>query len=31
VPIGYAIGGGHGPINRKSMEKMVFTDRFGDA
>jgi nitroreductase len=31
VPIGYAVGGGHGPINRKSIEKMVFTDRFGNA
>jgi hypothetical protein len=31
VPIGYAVGGGHGPINRKSTERMVFTDQFGNA
>jgi nitroreductase len=31
VPIGYAVGGGHGRIARKSVDKMVFTDRFGNA
>jgi len=31
VPIGYAVGGGHGPINRKSLDRMVFTDTFGAA
>ncbi|HTO59212.1 MAG TPA: nitroreductase family protein [Pseudomonadales bacterium] len=31
VPIGYAVGGGHGPIARKSLDKMVFTDTFGAA
>ena len=31
VPIGYPVGGGHGRINRKPIEKMVFTDRFGNA
>jgi len=31
VPIGYAVGGGHGKIARKPIDKMVFTDRFGSA
>ena len=31
VPIGYPVGGGHGKINRRSVEKMVFTDTFGRA
>jgi len=31
VPIGYAVAGGHGPITRKPLEKMVFTDSFGAA
>jgi nitroreductase len=31
VPIGYAVGGGHGKIARKPIDKMVFTDRFGAA
>lgn len=29
VPIGYPVGGGHGPISRKPTEEMVFWDRFG--
>jgi nitroreductase len=31
VPMGYPVGGGYGPISRKSVEKMVFTDSFGNA
>jgi len=31
VPIGYAVGRGHGPITRKPLQKMVFTDSFGAA
>ncbi len=31
VPIGYSVGGGHGPLARKPLQKMVFTDRFGAA
>jgi nitroreductase len=29
VPIGYPVGGGHGPIRRRPVSSMVFTDRFG--
>ena len=29
VPIGYPVGGGHGPINRKGPESLAFADRFG--
>ncbi len=29
VPIGYPVGGGHGPIYRKGVEKMVSWDSFG--
>ncbi len=29
VPIGYPVGGGHGPISRKPVTDMVFWDRFG--
>ena len=29
VPIGYPVGGGHGPISRKPVADMVFWDRFG--
>jgi len=30
VPIGYAVAGGHGPITRKPLQKMVFTNSFGE-
>lgn len=30
VPIGYAVGGGHGPVARRSAERMVFTDSWGN-
>jgi len=29
VPIGYAVGKGHGPISRRPVEEMVFGDRWG--
>ena len=29
VPIGYAVGGGHGSISRKPVAEMVSWDRFG--
>jgi len=29
VPIGYPVGGGHGPISRKPVTDMVFWDSFG--
>ncbi len=29
VPIGYPVGGGHGPISRKPMQDMVYIDKFG--
>ena len=29
VPIGYPVGGGHGPISRKPVGEMVFWDSFG--
>jgi nitroreductase len=28
VPIGYPVGGGHGPVNRKPVEEMVSFNRF---
>jgi nitroreductase/alkylhydroperoxidase family enzyme len=31
VPIGWPVGGGHGPISRRPVEEAVFEDRFGDA
>ena len=31
VPVGWPVGGGHGPLARAPMEKMVFSDRFGKA
>jgi nitroreductase len=31
VPIGYPVGGGHGPVSRRPLEQMVFGDRFGQA
>jgi len=30
VPIGWPVGGGHGPISRRPVEQVVFADRFGD-
>ena len=30
VPIGYPVGGGHGPVSRRPMERMVFWDRFAE-
>jgi len=29
VPIGYPVGKGHGPVNRRPVEEMVFADKFG--
>jgi len=29
VPIGYAVGGGHGPIHRRGVAKMVYEDVWG--
>jgi len=31
VPLGYPVLGGHGPIGRKPLEKMVYRDLFGTA
>ncbi len=31
VPIGWPVGGGHGPLSRRPVEQVVFGDRFGDA
>ncbi len=31
VPLGYPVGGGHGPITRKSVQQMVFTDKWNQA
>jgi nitroreductase len=31
VPIGYAVGGGHGPIARRGTDRMIFADRWGNA
>jgi hypothetical protein len=31
VPIGYPVGGGHGPLSRKPLTRMVFAERFGQA
>jgi len=30
VPIGYALGRGHGPVARKAVESMVYADRWGE-
>lgn len=30
VPLGYPVGGGHGPITRKPIDRMVFRDRYGE-
>jgi nitroreductase len=29
VPVGYPVRGGHGPISRRPVGKMVFADRWG--
>jgi len=31
IPIGYPVGGGHGPVSRRPVEQMVFAERFGNA
>ena len=31
IPIGYAVGRGHGPITRKPIEKLAFLDTWGTA
>jgi nitroreductase len=31
VPIGYPVGSGHGPLQRRPVEEMVFADRWGKA
>jgi nitroreductase/alkylhydroperoxidase family enzyme len=31
VPIGWPLGGGHGPLSRRPVEQVVFGDRFGEA
>jgi nitroreductase len=31
IPLGYPVGGGHGPIRRRPPEKMAFSNRWGNA
>ena len=31
VPIGYPVGGGHGPLARRPLQKMAFAETFGEA
>ncbi len=31
VPIGWPVGGGHGPLARRPVEQVAFADRFGQA
>lgn len=31
VPIGYPVGSGHGPLNRRSLDQMTFAERWGEA
>jgi nitroreductase/alkylhydroperoxidase family enzyme len=31
VPIGWPLGGGHGPLSRRPVEQVVFADRFGQS
>jgi nitroreductase len=31
VPIGWPVGGGHGPLSRRPVEQVAFADRFGEA
>jgi nitroreductase len=31
VPIGYAVGKGHGPLRRRPLAEMIFAERFGEA
>jgi hypothetical protein len=28
VPVGYPVGGGHGPLSRRPVETLVFADRW---
>ncbi len=30
IPIGYPVGTGHGPLQRRPVEEMVYADRFGE-
>jgi nitroreductase/alkylhydroperoxidase family enzyme len=30
VPIGWPVGGGHGPVSRRPVEQVAFGDRFGE-
>ena len=30
MPIGYSVGGGHGPISRRPVSKLAFADTFGE-
>jgi len=30
VPVGWPVGGGHGPLSRRPVEQVAFADRFGD-
>jgi len=30
VPIGWPVGGGHGPLSRRPIEQVAFADRFGE-
>ena len=30
VPIGYPVGKGHGPLDRRPVEKMAFRERWGE-
>jgi nitroreductase len=29
VPVGWPVGGGHGPLARRTVEQVAFADRFG--
>jgi nitroreductase/alkylhydroperoxidase family enzyme len=31
VPIGWPVGGGHGPLSRRPVEQVAFADRFGQS
>ena len=30
IPVGYPVGGGHGPISRRPLEEMVFAESWGE-
>lgn len=30
IPVGYPVGGGHGPISRRPVEKMIFAESWGE-